>query len=344
MRVTINDIARAAGYSKTAVSFAFNDPGKISTEARERILSVADELGYVPDPVARSLQSRNNGTIGFLLPQPIPAALRNPYLVEVIAGIGEVLNREGLALTLLAPRKGSLLETARSAAVDGLIALGLDPDTEVSHVIRNRRIPLVIIDGPAMPGIPVIGVNDEEAAYLAMRHLIDHGHRSIAVLSMVDDAGPGTERYSATGTSRRSGWSRALQENDLTWDRDVVFLECPNSFAGGFRAADKLVADYSNVTAAAAMSDIIALGFMDGLRRSGVRVPWDVSVIGFDDIPASRMVTPALTTIWQPAQEKGNRAAEAVIAMIAGHSVESQVRFRCRLVMRDTVTNAPVHV
>ncbi|MFP4567027.1 MAG: LacI family DNA-binding transcriptional regulator, partial [Spirochaetaceae bacterium] len=208
-RVTINDIARIAGYSKTSVSFAFNDPSRISRKAREKILAVAGELGYVPDPVARNLTLGTHGTIGLLLPETIATAFQNSHLSQVVQGIGEVCERENHSLTLISPRRESLLEGVRSAAVDGLITLGLEPGTDIVELIRRRHLPFVTIDGQDGGGFPVVGIDDRAAAAAAMNHLLDLGHRRIAVVCFVDE--PQLTGVSPVRAARIAGYRAALE-------------------------------------------------------------------------------------------------------------------------------------
>lgn len=342
MRVTINDIAKAAGYSKTTVSFAFNDPSRISQTARDKILGVARELGYVPDPVARTLSSRRHGTIGVLLPQEIPLALKNPYLVNLLTGVGEVCGREDLTLTLLPPTRGSVLNTVREAAVDGLIAVGINPEPDVLDVVRHRHVPFVTVDAQADPGIPSVTINDREAALHGMQYIVGNGHRKIAVVLIADERLPDQEDHSSTGSERVEGFRHAVGEAGLAWEGgDIVQLYAPCSLPGGEELADTLVRDHQSVTAVVTMSDVTAIGLLHGLRRHGLRVPWDISVLGFDDIPEASIVSPALSTIWQPAEEKGLRAAELLIRLIAKKTVEDRVQFRCRLVIRESTAAAP---
>ena len=338
MRVTIKDIAKATGYSKTTVSFAFNDPGQISKEAREKVLAAAQELGYVPDPVARTLSTRRHGTIGLLLPQPIPLALQNPYMVRLISGVGEVCNREGLSLTMLPPTRGSLLNSVKSAAVDGFITIGLQPDTDIVQVIKNRHIPFVTIDGESYDGIPCVSINDREAARLAMNHLLEYGHRRIGVVIMADDRLPDQEAYSGTGRERVAGYREALEAQEINWDdTSIVKIHEQCSLEGGQHAGRELLHKHPHVTGVVTMSDILAIGIVQELIKGGKRVPWDVSVVGFDDIPEASFLTPALTTIWQPAEDKGLRAGELLVKMIHKKTVEERIEFRCRLIQRESV-------
>lgn len=342
MRVTISDIAKATGYSKTTVSFAFNDPGRISSAARAKILAAARDLGYIPDPVARSLASGRQGTIGLLMPQPIPLAFENPYMVHLVRGLGTVCNREGLSLTMLPPTRGSLLNSVKAAAVDGLVTVGLRPAKEIVTVIRHRHIPFVAIDGPVDAGVPSVRIDDREGARLAMSHLLEHGHVNIAVIAMDDRSVADHDEYSETGRDRMDGYRGSLESHG----RDpssvaVIYAEC--SLSGGREAVRTLARSYPEITGILAMSDILAIGAIQALGRAGISVPQDVSVVGFDDIPEASIVTPALTTVRQPAEEKGVRAAELLVRMIAGETPDesSGVKLCCRLVTRDSVAAPP---
>ena len=339
MRITINDIVKVSGFSKTTVSFAFNDPSKISKSTRDKILAIATEMGYVPDPVARSLSTKRKlGTIGLLLPQPIPFALENPYMVHLIRGVGEICNGEGLSLTVLPPTRGSLMSTVRTAAVDGLVTIGLHPEHDVVQVIRNRHIPFVTVDGTSEPGIPCVSINDREAASMAMSHLVEHGHRWIAVVNMAGDREPDQEEYSRTGTERIEGYREALTKRGIDWESPtVVKVAVPCSLDGGVDAGRLILSQHDRVTGIVCMSDIIAIGIVQELKRAGKRIPWDISVIGFDDIPEASFISPSLTTVWQPAEEKGVRAAELLVRMIHKRDVEERIEFRCRLVQRESV-------
>ncbi len=338
MRVTINDIAKATGYSKTTVSFAFNAPRQISAEAREKIVETATELGYVPDPIARSLSQRNLGTIGLLLPHPIPFALKNPYMVRLISGLGHVCNDEGLSLTMLPPKRGDLLKSVRGAVVDGLVTIGLDPEDEIVQIIRHRHMPFVSIDGTIASDVPSIGVDDRRAADVAMTYLLEQGHRRIGIVMLEESRSPDLEAYSGIGLKRMRGYEDALARFGMSsTDPAVAIFHEPCSVEGGRRAAQLLIEEYPETTGVVSMSDIIAVGIYQGVQSAGLRIPEDLSLVGFDDIQEAALLSPPLTTVHQPAEEKGRRAGELLVRMISGAAVEHPVEFTCRLVRRQSV-------
>lgn len=337
-RVTINDIARISGYSKTSVSFAFNDPGRISEKARSKIITVAQELGYIPDPVARNLSLRRHGSIGLLLPEVIPLAFLNPHLSQIVQGIGEVCERHGNSLTLIPPLRESVLEGIRSAAVDGLITIGLEPGMETVELIRLRHMPFVTIDGRIGGGFPVVGIDDFGAAKTIMRYVLSLGHRAIAVIAFTDE--PQLETRSHVKTQRIAGYRAAFDEVGRTFTAETTFIEVESSMDGGREAARQILSDHTvpgrKPTAIVAMSDVLAIGALNYAEEAGMGVPKDISIVGFDDIPEARLVRPQLTTVTQPGFLKGQRAAEVLTDLITNVSVESEYILPATIVERDS--------
>ncbi|MDA8425370.1 MAG: LacI family DNA-binding transcriptional regulator [Treponema sp.] len=320
-RPTIKDIAARAGVSKTTVSFALNDPSRISEATYRRVMDIVNELDYVPSPVARTLTTKRLGALGLLLPQSITEALGNPYVVEIIRGIGEVCEPRELSLTMLPPVKGKVIEAARRAFVDGLITIGVGPDHEVVDLLTKRHIPFVTIDGAESEATPNVGIDDEGAAYELMRHVLALGHRKIAILSLMPEAVYLPEwSFSLVRDMRLSGFSRALGEAGLGLDSDgILVLPTGGTFEGGARVSIGLLADEARrPTAIVSMADAAALGVYETCRDLGISIPDELSVAGFDDIPMATMASPPLTTVRQPGREKGRAAASLAIELLEG--------------------------
>jgi DNA-binding LacI/PurR family transcriptional regulator len=323
MRPTIKDIAERAGVSKTTVSFALNDPGRISAETYKRVMAVVNELDYVPNPVARTLTTKRLGALGLLLPQPITDAFRNPYMVEIVRGIGELCAERELSLTMLPPLRGRVIEAARRAFVDGLITVGVGPDHEVVELLNKRHIPFVTIDGVETEATVNVGVDDEAAAYGLMRHVLGLGHRRIAILVLEPQAVQLSVETRGLARDRRSaGFARALAELGLGLDSSGISLVlAESSVEGGDAAASAIFAEARldrGPTALVAMSDAVALGAYEACRRAGLSIPGDLSVASFDDIPMAARATPPLTTVRQPGREKGAVAAALVVDLLDG--------------------------
>jgi alanine racemase len=305
-------------------------------------MAIVTELGYVPDPVARTLTTKRLGALGLLLPQPITEALRNPYLCEIIRGIGEVCEERELSLAMLPPIKGRVIEAARRAFVDGLITVGVGPDHEVVELIHKRHIPFATVDGADSASTVNVGVDDDAAAFGLMRHILGLGHRRIAILSLMPEAIklPG-ERFSLVRDRRLQGFARALAEAGLALNSpELRIVPTEGSLEGGERAAAGLLADLKDApTAVVAMADAMALGVYVACRQLGLAIPADLSVAGFDDIPGAALAVPPLTTVRQPGREKGAAAAALVVSLLAGGTV-SHRRLDTELVIRAS-TAAP---
>ncbi len=338
-RVTIDDIAKRAGVSKTSVSFAFNNPERLSEATLNHVLKVAEELGYTPDPLASNLKTRRTGCIGLLLPQAIPVVASNPHNFEFVEGIGDVCNEAGLSLMLVPPLKGNLRRAIGRAAVDGFITLGLEPFRQTVKVLRQRGIPFVMVDSEPIPGIPCVNLDDERGAYLAMAHVLTRGHRQIAIIAIQSEHHGNYEQYTGLLRRRVTGYLRALDDHGLTIDGDCVrLIECKVQPGEGYRVFKTLWRQPERPTAIVAMADLLLLGVLRAARELGVRIPLDVSLVGYDDITFSRITTPPLTTVSQPTIEKGHTAARLLIDLIAGKPVASEhVLLPVELVERESV-------
>lgn len=341
-KVTISEIARQAGVSKTTVSFAFNDPSRLSEATVQRIMQIAEELGYSPDPVARSMTTGRTGTIGVLVPQPIPEVIRNPFIPEFLEGVGEICTREGLSLMIVPPLKGSMRRAIVNAAVDGFITLGLEEEKASMVVIRQRGVPFVTVDSEPIENVPAVNVDDESGAREAMACVLGMGHREIAILAIRSGKEGRYQEYHGTLHYRMKGYLAALAAHGLALDRrHIRLLECACTEKGGqagFRAIWKA---RRRPTAIVCMSDIIAIGVMNAAREAGVRVPEELSVIGFDDIPLAALVTPPLTTVAQPLCKKGRLAAELLLKTIEGEPDPAHLVLPTALVARKSIAPPP---
>ena len=174
-RVRIADVARAAGVSKAAVSFAFNKPEELSPDTANRILEVATALGYRPHPVARMLAQRRTMSIGVMTPQPLSTSFANPYFGTFSEGVALVAEEAGYELHFISPDRGSLARAMDRAIVDGIVVIGLGSDHPEVDRLLTAGMPMVVVDSTAMPDAPSIRVDDEGGAYQAAAHVLDLG-------------------------------------------------------------------------------------------------------------------------------------------------------------------------
>lgn len=317
MAVTIKDIARAARVSHSTVSRALANSPLISDQTKARIRRLADEMGYTPSAIGRGLVTRRSGTIGLVV-----TAIADPFIAEVVQGIEE---------TALSCQYNTILCNANS-----------EPERELRTVraLRERRVDAIIVTSSRLGslylphlrqvGVPVVLINNQgEGDYthsvliddlaggeLAGSYLASLGHRRIAYIG-----GPIWARASGI---RLAGCRRALQKQGLDLPGDLVLVG--NGRAdGGQEAADELLHRGLPVTAVFCYNDMTALGVLSALHRAGLRVPDDLSVIGYDDVSIAAYLYPPLTTIAQPRYALGRRAMEMALALIRGEEVRDVI-------------------
>jgi len=311
---TMKDVAAAAGVSPSTVSNAYNKPEQLSAEVRHRILAKARELGYPgPDAAARSLRSRRAGAIGLLLTEQLSYAFSDPFAVGLLAGLAEVAERTRTGLLLIPlPRYDvgtdtdelrESVETVRRAVVDGIAAYCVDVGHPALDVIASRGLPFAHSDHD-VPGRRVV-IDEVGATRAVGEHLARLGHTNVA---MVVDAGRATdtpgeitdETVLYTNARLRA---KGLREGLGAGARVTLVTGGHNSVESGLAAAEFVLDRRDRPTAIVAGGDVLAFGAMQAVRRRGLAPGHDISVTGFDDIPAADAA--GLTTVRQPIREKG---------------------------------------
>ncbi len=341
---TIGDVARKAGVSRTAVSFAFNDPSRIAKGTHERILAIADELGYYPNPIARSLTGKHVGVLGLLIPQRTAKLFANPFFADLLRGIGHICDRHDYSVLLVPPMQGSLTYALRRAVVDGFVVVGLDEDHPAISMLLRRKLPFVTIDGPALPGISAVNIDEEDGASQAARHLLELGHRDVLTVvirpAQGENYGDAVHPLSSVAARRLSGYRTAFEQAGVPFPEDLV-IPADSTHEGGFQALRTVWLAGGRPTAVLAMSDIMALGTIDAARSLDLSVPNHISVVGFDDCQLAQWTRPPLTTVRQPGLDKGMRAARLLIEnQIGNEAFEHQV-LPATLIVRGTTAPPP---
>ncbi len=333
-RATINDIARQAGVSPTAVSFAFNSPARLSTTTVERILAVARDMGYMPNPLSRGLVAGHVGVLGLIVPQALREIFANPFFATLQQGIGSVCDEHNLGLLTLSPQNNSLELAIARAPVDGFIIVGLNEQHHEVLPLRKRGIPFVIVDGDAEIAQSVNSA-DEESAYAAAAHLLEQGHREVLILAFDMPHRHLDNIFYGVGARRTWGYQRAFANYGVEW-RDSWFLPTQGSVEGGAQRFAQALDEGYRPTAILTASDLIALGVLRAARQRGIQIPNDLEVIGYDDIPVAELVSPALSTVRQPIMEKGRIAGELLVAALSGDTGAERVVLAAELILRET--------
>ena len=342
--MTLQTIADALGVSRTTVSNAYNRPDQLAPALRERVLATAEALGYAgPDPAARRLRSGLRGAIGLMFSERLSYAFTDPGAVGFLQGLTEATEAKGYELLLLPGMRGEHREvvSVRDAVV-GAFCLYCMPDGHPAVLAAHeRRLPVVIVDEPRTPGGFFVGIDDREGARLLAAHVAALGHRRVAIVAdrLVDDHGEGLagpERVALSNCKvsreRIDGYLGGLDGADPVpiYEALANFPEC------GERAAAELLGLSPRPTAILCSTDVLALGVIDALGRRGLDVPGEMSVTGFDDVPAAGVA--GLTTIRQPLQEKGRQAGR----LLMEPDTEREVILPVELVARGSTGPAPL--
>ncbi|PSV28401.1 MULTISPECIES: HTH-type transcriptional repressor PurR [unclassified Photobacterium] len=328
---TIKDVARMAGVSTTTVSHVINKTRFVAEATQQKVLAAVDELNYAPSAVARSLKCNTTRTIGMLVTKST-----NPFFAEVVHGVEEYCYGAGYTL-ILCNTEGNLekqrdyLRMLSEKRVDGLLVMCSDLDQMLLDLLeRKNDLPMVIMDwGPESPHTDNILDNAENGGYIATKHLIENGHKKIGCLSGQVDK--------STCQERLKGFRKAMKEADLTvnanWLLDGDF-ECESAV----EAAHKFIAMEDRPTAIFCFNDIMAMALISTFEQAGLRVPDDISIIGYDNIDLAPYFAPPLTTIHQPKRRLGKKAIEILLERVKDKNHERQTfEMTPKLVERKSV-------
>ncbi|MEW9612466.1 LacI family DNA-binding transcriptional regulator [Shinella sp. S4-D37] len=325
----IRAVAKLSGVSTATVSRALNNPQSVSEDLRTRIQRVIDETGYVPHGMARALSSNRTRTIGAIIP-----TIDNAMFARGIESLQKFLSSRGYML-ILSTNGYDIdveLEQARnliSRGVDGLILRGDCHHQALRDLLAARDVPFINVGiyNPSQSH-PSIGVDNEAAAHRAMMHLIEIGHRRIGVVSAL-------QRNNDRASARIRGFRRALAEHGLDLP-EAWHVEVRYTLDDAREAARQILMGPSVPTAIACGNDVLAYGVMLEAERRGLKIPADLSVVGFDDLEWSRHLRPALTTLHVPTDLTWKGAGEYILARIDGHKVPTHYEVDYALVVRES--------
>ena len=348
-RITINDVAKAAGVSNATVSRVLNNSDyPVSPEIRKRVLEAAKKLRYTPNLFGRNLKKGKSNDIGVIVP-----SLLNPFYAETVAGIELECRKRGYNPIFCSSghkveKEMEYVDLLQQKCVDGLIISSISSNVADMQQILDHNRNIVLFDQPAIcGGCDSVTYNFNEAGKMAARYLLGKGHHEIAFLV------PSFDRQSRV--ARFEGVKEVLEESGIGFQEKNLFLLEEESqeiienesilsdnrsgwFKDGIELAQAFLKSGCKATAIVAVNDIIALGLLHEFIRNGVRVPQDISVLGFDDINISVMSNPSLTTIAQPSVEMGRMAAHMLIERINGElQSNTNIVLRPSIVERESV-------
>ncbi|MGL5284600.1 transcriptional regulator, LacI family [Aeromonas sp. RU39B] len=328
---TIKDVAARAGVSISTVSHVLNHTRRVSEEATQKVVEAVAELNYAPNSVARSLKVNSTKTIGMLV-----TTSANPFFAEVVRGVEAYCFEQGYSLILCntenqPQRQRHYLKMLMEKRVDGLLVLGTDIDSTLRDMLRSHQsVPLVMLDwGTECDFANVINDNARAGARMAARYLLDQGHTDIACITGQLDK--------QTTQQRIDGVRDALSERGLTLPEQRIF-EGDFESQSGFDQMKQILALTPRPSAVFAFDDPMAIGAICAAWEAGVKVPDDISIIGYDDVEMARFASPPLTTIRHPKAELGQMAVQQLVGRIRNkeQSVES-VTVQPELIIRHSV-------
>ncbi|OOF60020.1 substrate-binding domain-containing protein [Rodentibacter myodis] len=326
---TMKDIARLAQVSTSTVSHVVNGSRFVSDEIREKVMRVVAELNYTPSAVARSLKVKETKTIGLLV-----TATNNPFFAELMAGVEQYCQQHQYNLIIATTggetkRLQQNLQTLMHKQVDGLLLMCGDSRFNAETDI-NPSVPLVVMDWWFTElNADKILENSELGGYLATKSLIDAGHKKIGIIT-------GNLKKSLA-VNRLKGYKKALLEADIQPNLDWI-IESHFDFEGGIVGMQSLLSKGNRPTAVFCCSDTIAVGAYQAIYQQGLRIPQDISVIGYDDIELARYLSPPLSTVSQPKAELGKLAVEILLQRIKEPKRDYQtITLNPDLILRQSV-------
>lgn len=312
MKMTLEDIGRLAGVSRSTVSRVINNQESVSADVRERVRAVIDRTGFTPNLAARSLVSRKTGVIGLVIPSRVHNLFEDPYFARLIQGTSAASNRAGTSLSLF------LFETEEeeeelyprvvsSGFIDGVILTATRMGDPLLARMLAADLPIVMVGRPDFARVSYVDVDNTGGARLAAEHLCGLGHQRIGLL--------GAPESTTAGIDRLRGFVEGLAGCGKALDPD---LRADGEFSeqSGYEAMQRLIPRRPDAVFAA--SDTMALGALRALHEAGISVPGDIALVGFDGLQASEHSVPRLTTIRQPVLETGARAVQVLIDLVSG--------------------------
>jgi LacI family transcriptional regulator len=328
---TIIDVARLAGVSTTTVSHFINDTRYVSDELKGRVEKAIDELGYRPNSLARGLRKGESKTIGLIVPDN-----SNPFFAEILRQIENVGYANGYSVILCnsdsdIEKEITYTELLNAKQVDGIIFITTNNSCEHLQKLTNNGIPIIVIDRDIpLKATDVLLVDNFQGGYDATKYLINLGHQRIACITGPSRLTPSADRV--------NGYKKALGEANIPENTDWI-VAGDFQFSGGEMGLDQILKLEPRPTAIFACNDLMALGVMRGLRKVGLSVPEDISLIGFDDISLASVISPGLTTVAQPVQQISELAIELLINRIQNkteNNKDERIVLPTRLIIRDS--------
>lgn len=328
---TLDEVASAAGVSRSTASRAINGGSRVSPEAQQAVDDAVARLGYSPNRAARSLVTRRTDSIALVVPEPDERILNDPFLSGTLRGVNAALGSSQLQLVLVMARPGEqdgrIARYLKSGHVDGAIVASHHREDGLEAALIGAHIPAVFVGRPFNDAdeLRYVDMDNVEGGRVATRHLVERGRTRIATVTGPLDMTAGVDRH--------TGWCAALEEAGLTTHR-VEHADFTRD--GGAAAMARLLESAPDLDAVFVASDLMASGALATLRQAGMRVPDDVAVVAYDDLGIAENSVPPLTTIRNPVIDLASAATRTVLELVNGEAPPKRTSFPVELVVRDS--------
>lgn len=333
MNITIGELAKLAGVSKTTVSRVINNKPDVDPATREKINSLIKQYEFQPNAFAKAISQKQSNHIGLLIPHKAEYIFSNPFYTEVMRGVSTTVDEKGYYLVMCYAREVNYMDIYRQKRVDGFILLSPGSfHKQIIESLNTGSVPFVSTARIATETtMTYVDVDNFAGAGMLMEHLILLGHRRIAFI------GKPTLQSSQ---DRLHAYETALEKAGIPYDPDLALVTDTSSVESGHEYTLRLLRSNQPPTAIFLANDVMAIGAINATHESGLRVPEDISIVGFDDIPYSNYTNPPLTTIHQPAYEKGVRAAEILINLLETQETPESAILPLQMVVRNSTAPA----
>ncbi len=329
MSLTLKDIAKEAGVSYATVSRALSGHPEVNKITRKKIIKIAEKMGYQPNAIAQGLVKNETKTIGLIIPD-----ITNPFFPAIARGVEEAAIEKGYSTFLCNTNwnkniEKKYLNVLIQKQVDGLILTPSSESTTHLKFIEELSPPKVFINKIINNSDTSIIIDNIKGAYQAVEHLINKGHKKIAYI--------GGEKYSTANKERLRGYKKAMQQNDLPVNNDYVKMKGFNRDSGYFIMKEMLLGESFEITAVFSANDMLALGVIQAIRESNLKIPEDIAIVGFDDIEFASLPEIQLTTVSQPKYQMGQIAFDVLYEKLKGQKAnERRIILEPSLVIRET--------
>jgi LacI family transcriptional regulator len=338
-RLTLEDVARLAGVSRSTVSRVINHQDRVSEAARQRVWEVVERTGYRPNQAARSLASQRTWIIGLVIPRRVHTFFSDPYFPRLTEGIAQACNEHNYMLSLFLfyteeDERKLFPHISRPGVVDGLIIQSTHAADELFEYLSRSEVPSIVVGRPMHDlDLSYVDIDNVAGAFTAVRHLAHLGRRRIGTIRAPLDTTVGLDRY--------AGYRQALSESGLPLDEGLC-ADGDFSESSGYYGAQRLLPHQPDALFVA--SDIMALGALRAIRDVGLRVPQDIAIVGFDDLPPALHANPTLTTIRQPIRRLGMELVKNLLDIVQnGARPPRRIVFGTELVIRESCGAGAAH-